>query len=150
MCLGAWANFKAKQRADELAATQESEEAKAQLIEANIKNAMTIGRSLTQIGQVMGKNSAAAKAGMIGFSKSLAAEVANRGVTVNVVAPGFIETPMTDILKDSQKSELLSRVPAGRLGHAGEIAAAVVFLASDEASYITGSTLHVNGGMAML
>lgn len=95
-------------------------------------------------------NYAASKAGMIGFSKSLAAEVANRGVTVNVVAPGFIETPMTDALEESRKSELLSRVPAGRLGHAGEIAAAVVFLASDEASYITGSTLHVNGGMAML
>lgn len=95
-------------------------------------------------------NYAASKAGMIGFSKSLAAEVANRGVTVNVVAPGFIETPMTDTLEESRKSELLSRVPAGRLGHAGEIAAAVVFLASDEASYITGSTLHVNGGMAMV
>ena len=95
-------------------------------------------------------NYAASKAGMIGFSKSLAAEVASRGVTVNVVAPGFIETPMTDVLEESQKSELLLRVPAGRLGHAGEIAAAVVFLASDEASYITGATLHVNGGMAML
>ena len=95
-------------------------------------------------------NYAASKAGMIGFSKSLAAEVASRGLTVNVVAPGFIETPMTDMLNESQKTELLSRVPAGRLGHADEIAAAVVFLASDEASYITGATLHVNGGMAMI
>ena len=95
-------------------------------------------------------NYAASKAGMIGFSKSLAAEVASRGLTVNVVAPGFIETPMTDVLDESQKNGLLSRVPAGRLGQADEIAAAVVFLASDEASYITGATLHVNGGMAML
>lgn len=95
-------------------------------------------------------NYAASKAGMIGFSKSLAAEVASRGLTVNVVAPGFIETPMTDVLDGPQKAGLLSRVPAGRLGQANEIAAAVVFLASDEASYITGATLHVNGGMAML
>ena len=95
-------------------------------------------------------NYAASKAGMIGFSKSLAAEVASRGLTVNVVAPGFIETPMTDVLDESQRTGLLSRVPTGRLGQADEIAAAVVFLASDEASYITGATLHVNGGMAML
>ena len=95
-------------------------------------------------------NYAASKAGMIGFSKSLAAEVASRGLTVNVVAPGFIETPMTDVLDESQKSVLLTRVPAGRLGHADEIAATVAFLASDEAAYITGATLHVNGGMAML
>ena len=95
-------------------------------------------------------NYAASKAGMIGFSKSLAAEVASRGLTVNVVAPGFIETPMTEVLDESQTASLLLRVPAGRLGRADEIAAAVVFLASDEASYITGATLHVNGGMAML
>ena len=95
-------------------------------------------------------NYAASKAGMIGFSKSLAAEVASRGLTVNVVAPGFIETPMTDVLDESQKSALLTRVPAGRLGHPDEIAATVAFLASDEAAYITGATLHVNGGMAML
>ena len=95
-------------------------------------------------------NYAASKAGMIGFSKSLAAEVASRGLTVNVVAPGFIETPMTDVLDESQKSALLTRVPAARLGHADEIAATVAFLASDEAAYITGATLHVNGGMAML
>ncbi|MFL2845865.1 MAG: 3-oxoacyl-[acyl-carrier-protein] reductase [Candidatus Puniceispirillaceae bacterium] len=95
-------------------------------------------------------NYAASKAGMIGFSKSLAAEVASRGITVNVVAPGFIATPMTDVLEDGQKVALLTRVPAGRLGTAAEIAASVVFLASDEAAYITGSTMHVNGGMAMI
>ena len=95
-------------------------------------------------------NYAASKAGIIGFSKSLAAEVANRGITVNVVAPGFIATPMTDVLDDDQKVALLARVPAGRLGTAAEIAASVVFLASDEAAYVTGTTMHVNGGMAML
>ena len=94
-------------------------------------------------------NYAASKAGMIGFSKSLAAEVASRGITVNVVAPGFIATPMTDVLDSDQKVALLARVPAGRLGTAAEIAASVVFLASDEAAYITGTTMHVNGGMAM-
>ena len=95
-------------------------------------------------------NYAASKAGMIGFSKSLAAEVASRGITVNVIAPGFIETPMTDGLNDSQKSALLANVPSGRLGQGSEIAAAVVYLASKEAGYVTGATLHVNGGMAML
>ena len=87
---------------------------------------------------------------MIGYSKALAQEVASRGVTVNVIAPGFIETPMTDELSDDQKTALLSRVPAARLGHADEIAAAVAYLASDEAAYVTGATIHVNGGMAML
>ena len=95
-------------------------------------------------------NYAASKAGMIGYSKSLAQEVASRGVTVNIVAPGFIETPMTDALSDAQKDTLLGRVPAGRLGQVGEIAAAVIYLASDEAAYVTGATIHVNGGMAML
>ena len=95
-------------------------------------------------------NYAASKAGMIGYSKSLAAEVASRGLTVNVVAPGFIETPMTDVLTDDQKSKLLANVPAGRLGQGAEIAAAVAFLASEEAGYITGATMHVNGGLAML
>jgi 3-oxoacyl-[acyl-carrier protein] reductase len=95
-------------------------------------------------------NYAASKAGMIGFSKSLAAEVASRGITVNIVAPGFIETPMTDELTDEQKQKLLANVPAGRLGSSQEVAAAVSFLASEEAAYMTGSTLHVNGGMAML
>ena len=95
-------------------------------------------------------NYAASKAGMIGFSKTRAAEVASRGITVNVIAPGFIATPMTDVLDDGQKEGLLGRVPMGRLGEADEIAATTVFLASKEAGYITGGTLHVNGGMAML
>lgn len=95
-------------------------------------------------------NYAASKAGMIGYAKSLAAEVASRGITVNVVAPGFIETPMTDVLDEGQKEGLLTRVPMGRLGQADEIAAAVLYLASDEAGYVTGTTMHVNGGMAMI
>jgi len=95
-------------------------------------------------------NYAAAKAGMIGMSKSLAAEVAARGITVNCVAPGFIESPMTDALTAGQKETILKIVPAGRLGTGAEVAAAVVFLASDEAAYVTGQTLHVNGGMAMI
>ena len=95
-------------------------------------------------------NYAAAKAGMIGMSKSLAGEVASRGVTVNCVAPGFIESPMTDALTDAQKERILSAVPAGRLGTGADIAAAVVYLASVEAGYVTGQTLHVNGGMAMI
>ncbi len=95
-------------------------------------------------------NYAAAKAGMIGMSKSLAEEVASRNITVNCVAPGFIATPMTDALNDKQKEGILGAVPAGRLGTPEEIAAAVVFLASDEAAYLTGQTLHVNGGMAMI
>jgi 3-oxoacyl-[acyl-carrier protein] reductase len=95
-------------------------------------------------------NYAAAKAGMIGMSKSLAQEVASRNITVNCVAPGFIATPMTDALNDKQKEGILGAVPAGRLGSVDEIAAAVVFLASDEAAYTTGQTLHVNGGMAMI
>ena len=95
-------------------------------------------------------NYAAAKAGMIGMSKALAAEVASRGITVNCVAPGFIETAMTDALGDDQKERLLGQIPTGRLGQSDDIAAAVTFLASDEARYVTGQTLHVNGGMAMI
>ena len=95
-------------------------------------------------------NYAAAKAGMVGMSKSLAYEVASRGITVNAVAPGFIETAMTDKLNDDQKSAILQQIPAGRMGTPEEIAAAVLYLASAEAGYVTGSTLHVNGGMAML
>ncbi len=95
-------------------------------------------------------NYSASKAGMIGMSKALAQEIASRNVTVNCVAPGFIETAMTDVLQDKQKEAILTRVPAGRLGRADEIAAAVVYLASDEAAYVTGQTLHVNGGMAMI
>jgi 3-oxoacyl-[acyl-carrier protein] reductase len=95
-------------------------------------------------------NYAAAKAGLIGMSKSLAQELASRGITVNCVAPGFIATPMTDVLNDEQKKAILGRVPAGRLGTPEEIAAGVVFLASNEAAYVTGQTLHINGGMAMI
>ena len=95
-------------------------------------------------------NYAASKAGMVGMSKSLAHEVANRGITVNAIAPGFIATAMTDKLTDDQKANILGQVPAGRMGDSKEIAAAVLYLASAEAAYVTGSTLHVNGGMAML
>jgi 3-oxoacyl-[acyl-carrier protein] reductase len=95
-------------------------------------------------------NYAAAKAGMIGMSKALAQEIASRGITVNCVAPGFIETAMTAALNDKQRETILPRVPVGRLGTSGEIAAAVVYLASNEAAYVTGQTLHVNGGMAMV
>jgi 3-oxoacyl-[acyl-carrier protein] reductase len=95
-------------------------------------------------------NYAAAKAGLIGMTKSFAAEVASRGITVNTVAPGFIGTAMTDALNDQQKQAILARVPAGRLGSVGDVAAAVAYLASDEAAYVTGQTLHVNGGMAMI
>lgn len=95
-------------------------------------------------------NYAASKAGMVGMSKALAQEVASRGITVNCVAPGFIETAMTDALSDDQKSALLTGVPAGRLGVVADISAGVVYLASEEASYVTGQTLHINGGMAMI
>ncbi len=95
-------------------------------------------------------NYAASKAGMIGMSKSLAQEVANRGITVNCVAPGFIRTAMTDALDEKQHERLLGAIPAGRLGLPADIAAGVVFLASEEAAYVTGQTLHVNGGMAMI
>jgi len=95
-------------------------------------------------------NYCASKAGMVGMSKALAFELASRNVTINCIAPGFIETAMTDVLNDTQRETILGKVPAGRLGTAAEVAAAVVFLASPEASYITGQTLHVNGGMAMI
>ena len=95
-------------------------------------------------------NYAASKAALIGMSKSLAQEVASRNITVNCVAPGFIDTPMTEGLSDEQKQDLTARIPAGRLGEPADVAGACVFLASDEASYVTGQTLHVNGGMAMI
>jgi 3-oxoacyl-[acyl-carrier protein] reductase len=95
-------------------------------------------------------NYAASKAGMVGMSKSIAYEVASRGITVNCVAPGFIATAMTDKLNDDQKAAILGQIPAGRMGEAEEIAAAVLYLSSKEAAYVTGATLHVNGGMAML
>jgi 3-oxoacyl-[acyl-carrier protein] reductase len=110
--------------------------------------------SITSVVGVTGNpgqgNYAAAKAGLIGMTKALAAEVASRNITVNTVAPGFITTAMTDALTENQKTALLGRVPAGRLGDPRDVAAAVVYLASDEAAYITGQTLHVNGGMAMV
>jgi 3-oxoacyl-[acyl-carrier protein] reductase len=95
-------------------------------------------------------NYAASKAGMIGFSKALAQEVASRNVTVNCVAPGFIESPMTNALTDAQKETILARIPAARLGTGVEVAAACAYLASEDAAYVTGQTLHVNGGMAMI
>ena len=95
-------------------------------------------------------NYAAAKAGLVGMTKALAQEVASRGVTINVVAPGFIVTPMTDVLGDAQKTKLTDSIPLKRLGQPEDIAAAVVYLASDEAGWVTGATLHVNGGMAMI
>ena len=95
-------------------------------------------------------NYAASKAGMIGFSKALAQEVASRNVTVNCVAPGFIASPMTDALNEQQREAILGRIPSGRLGSGDDIAAACVYLASEEAAYVTGQTLHVNGGMAMI
>lgn len=95
-------------------------------------------------------NYAAAKAGLIGMTKSLAAEVASRNITVNAVAPGFIQTAMTDVLTDQQKEAIATRIPLARMGRPEEIAAAVVYLASEEAAYVTGETIHINGGMAML
>jgi 3-oxoacyl-[acyl-carrier protein] reductase len=112
---------------------------------------------IVSVGSVVGTtgnggqgNYAASKAGLIGMTKALAAEVASRGITANVVAPGFIESPMTDALNDKQREGILGSVPMGRLGQGADVAAAVVYLASDEAAYVTGQTLHVNGGMAMI
>jgi 3-oxoacyl-[acyl-carrier protein] reductase len=110
--------------------------------------------SITSVVGVTGNpgqaNYAAAKAGLIGMSKALAAEVASRGITVNCVAPGMIETAMTDALSETQRQQLLGRIPAGHLGSGADVAAAVAYLASVEAAYVTGQTLHVNGGMAMI
>ncbi|HEY8580339.1 MAG TPA: 3-oxoacyl-[acyl-carrier-protein] reductase [Beijerinckiaceae bacterium] len=110
--------------------------------------------SITSVVGVTGNagqgNYAASKAGMIGMTKSLAAEVASRNITVNCVAPGFIGSPMTDALNEKQKEAILGTIPAGRLGEGADVAAAVVYLASREAGYVTGQTLHVNGGMAMI
>jgi len=139
------------------------------VMDVNLKAAMILSRSvlrgmmkarwgrIIQMSSIVGytgnpgqANYAAAKAGLTGFTKALAAEVASRGVTANIIAPGFIRTPMTDALSEDQKSSLMSGIPAARLGEAKEVAAAVAFLASEEAGYLTGSTLHINGGMAML
>ena len=139
------------------------------VMEVNLTSAMILSRAvlrgmmknrwgrIIQMSSIVGytgnpgqANYAASKAGMAGFTKALAAEVASRGITANLIAPGFISTPMTDALTDDQKTNRLSSVPAGRLGEASEIAAAVAYLASEEAGYLTGATLHINGGMAML
>ncbi|MDG4649791.1 3-oxoacyl-ACP reductase FabG [Roseibacterium sp. SDUM158017] len=146
-----------------------SDEEWSQVLEVNLTSTMRLCRGvlrpmmkarwgrIVNISSVVGAtgnpgqgNYAASKAGMVGMSKSLAYEVASRGITVNCVAPGFIETAMTDKLNDEQKGRILAQIPAGRMGATEEIAASVVFLASAEAGYMTGATLHVNGGMAML
>ena len=145
-----------------------SEEEWAQVLEVNLTATMRLCKGvirgmmkarwgrIVNISSVVGAtgnpgqaNYAASKAGMVGMSKSLAYEVASRGITVNCVAPGFITTAMTDKLTDEQKSAILAQVPAGRMGEAAEIGAAVLYLAGPEAGYVTGATLHVNGGMAM-
>ncbi|MCU4653350.1 3-oxoacyl-ACP reductase FabG [Roseibacterium sp. SDUM158016] len=146
-----------------------SDEEWGQVLEVNLTSTMRLCRGslrgmmkarwgrIVNISSVVGAtgnpgqgNYAASKAGMVGMSKSLAYEVASRGITVNCVAPGFIETAMTEKLTDDQKGKILGQIPAGRMGTPEEIAAAVLYLASPEAAYVTGTTLHVNGGMAML
>jgi len=110
---------------------------------------VSIGSIVGETGNAGQANYAAAKAGLVGLTKALAAEAASRGITVNCISPGFIDTPMTASLNESQRSALSGRIPLGRLGQPADVAAACVFLASDEAGWITGATLHVNGGMAM-
>ena len=146
-----------------------SDEEWASVLEVNLTSTMRLCRGvlrgmmkarwgrIVNISSVVGAtgnpgqgNYAASKAGMIGMSKSLAYEVASRGITVNAVAPGFIETAMTDKLTEDQKDKILTQIPAGRMGSPAEIAAAVLYLSSPEAAYVTGTTLHVNGGMAMI
>ena len=146
-----------------------SDEDWAQVLEVNLTSTMRLCRGvlrgmmkarwgrIVSVGSIVGTtgnpgqgNYAASKAGLVGLSKSLAAEVAARGVTVNVIAPGFITTAMTEKLSDDQKQKLLANIPAGRMGAPEEVASAAVYLASPEAAYVTGQTLHVNGGMAMI
>jgi 3-oxoacyl-[acyl-carrier protein] reductase len=111
---------------------------------------ISVGSIVGSTGNAGQANYAAAKAGLVGMTKALAQEVGSRGITVNVVAPGYVDTPMTAGLPEAQRARLLEAIPLGRMGQPADIAAAVVFLASDEAAWITGATLHVNGGMAML
>ena len=121
-----------------------------------VRNKSGFGRiiNISSVSGVFGNpgqgNYAAAKSGMIGMTKSLAREVASRGITANCIAPGFISTPMTDVLNDKQKAEIAEMIPAKRFGSTRDIAAAAVYLASDEGGYMTGQTMHVNGGMAMV
>jgi 3-oxoacyl-[acyl-carrier protein] reductase len=141
----------------------------AQVLEVDLTSGMRLARAalrgmmkrrwgrIIAIGSVVGAtgnpgqaNYAAAKAGLAGFTKALAQEVASRSITVNLVAPGMIKTAMTDVLSEEQRQKLAERIPAGHLGQPADVAAAVVFLASPEAAYVTGATLHVNGGMAMI
>ncbi|TAH32817.1 MAG: 3-oxoacyl-[acyl-carrier-protein] reductase [Alphaproteobacteria bacterium] len=111
---------------------------------------ISVGSVVGTTGNPGQANYCASKAGLIGFSKALAQEVASRNITVNVIAPGFIETPMTDVLTPEQKEKILTRIPMGKMGTANDIADTALFLSSDAAGYITGQTLHVNGGMAMI
>jgi len=120
------------------------------MMKARFGRVITITSVVGTTGNPGQANYAASKAGLVGMSKALAQELASRSITVNCVAPGFISSAMTDVLPDAQKEALLGKIPAGKLGEGGDIAAAVVYLASPEASYVTGQTLHVNGGMAMI
>jgi len=117
------------------------------MMKARAGRIINISSIVAQMGNAGQANYVAAKAGLIGLTKAIAIEIASRGITVNAVAPGFIETPMTDVLPDRVKEELKVRIPLGRMGSARDVAAAIVFLASDEAGYITGHVLNVNGGM---
>jgi 3-oxoacyl-[acyl-carrier protein] reductase len=120
------------------------------MMKARVGRIITITSVVGTTGNAGQANYAASKGGLTAMSKALAQELASRNITVNCVAPGFIKSPMTDVLPDAQKDALTSRIPAGRLGDGADIGAAVVYLASDEAAYVTGQTIHVNGGMAMI